>query len=182
MEEARSILHDAVEFLAHAHAMIGDLELQKTWLSKNDGKPSLEEFKRAFEEHTKEGIFKGLDELHKTWRELSETGSHANINALVDRFVQVTSGDHIKFRLNYTGLEARMRALLSFTMLLTCATMEQSFFNDYEGRLKLNSDLMRMRGEFDRYKERLRQTLITRCAVRAPGGIHPAPRPTIYRP
>jgi hypothetical protein len=160
MSEARSILRDAVEFVAHAHSMINDPILQKTWLSKNDGKVALEEFKDAFERHKKQGVFKSLDELHRTWGELSETGSHSNINAMVDRFVQITGGDHIEFRLNYTGIEPRMAALSIFSMLLTCATMEQTLFGDYDSRLKLDNDLMRMRGEFERFKEQLRQTLI----------------------
>jgi hypothetical protein len=66
MAEARSILRDAIEFVAHAHRMLDDPELQKTWLSKNDGKAALEVFKHAFEGHKKKGLFKGLDELYQT--------------------------------------------------------------------------------------------------------------------
>jgi hypothetical protein len=182
MAEARSILRDAIEFVAHAHTMLNDPELQKTWLSKNDGKTALNAFKESFEAYKIERAFKGLDELHKTWGELSETGSHANLNAMVDRFVQVTSDDHVEFRLNYTGVEQRMWALSLFSMLLTCSTMEQPLFNDYDSHLKLDNDLMRMRGEFDRYKERLREILKVRYKVEPPSGIHPAPKPTIYRP
>lgn len=181
--ESRSILRDAIEFVAHAQAMISDPELQKTWLSKNDGNAALEEFKNAFERQKKTGVFKGLDELHKTWGELSETGSHANINAIVGRFVQITADDHIEFRLNYTGPEDhKLWALGLFAMLLTCFTMEQTFFSDYEGRLKLDNELMRLRGEFDRYKEQLRQMLIKRYKVEPPSGIYPAPAVRIYRP
>ncbi len=169
--------------LAHAHAMISEPELQKTWLSKNDDRAALEEFKNAFERQKKKGVFKGLDELHKTWGELSEAGSHANINAVVDRFAQITADDHVEFRLNYTGPgDHKLWALGLFAMLLTCSTMEQTLFSDYQDRLKLDSELMRMRGEFDRYKEQLRKTLIKRYNVEPPGGIYPAPRPTIYRP
>lgn len=182
VEEARSILRDAVEFVAHAHCLINDPELQKVWLSKNDGKAALEEFKKAFEAHKRQGLFKGLDELYKTWGELSETGAHANINAMVNRFVQIDSDDHIEFRLNYTGLKPRIWVLLLFTMLLTCATMEQTFLSDYEGRLKLDNDLMRMRDEFDKYKEQLRQIVITRYKVEPPSGVYPPPKPTIYTP
>jgi hypothetical protein len=107
MAEARSILRDAIEFVAHAHTMISDPELQKTWLSKNDGNAALEEFRKAFERQKKAGLFKGLDELHKTWGELSETGSHANLNAMVDRFVQITTDDRIEFRLNLHGVRRR---------------------------------------------------------------------------
>jgi tetratricopeptide (TPR) repeat protein len=182
MAEARSILRDAIEFVAHAHTMLNDPELQKTWLSKNDGEIALKAFKEAFEAYKIDRAFKGLDELHKTWGELSETGSHANLNAMVDRFVQVTADDQVEFRLNYTGIEQRMWALSLFSMLLTCSTMDQTLFNDYDSRLKLDNDLMRMRGEFDRYKERLREILKVRYKVEPPGGIHPAPKPTIYRP
>jgi hypothetical protein len=183
MAEARSILRDAIEFVAHAHTMISDPELQKTWLGKNDGNAALEEFKNAFERQKKAGLFKGLDELHKTWGELSETGSHANINAMVDRFVQITANDHIEFRLNYTGPEDnKLWALGLFAMLLTCSTMEQIFFSDYEGRLKLDNELMRMRGQFDDHKEQLRHMLRKRYKVEPPSGIYPPPAARIYRP
>ncbi|MGD0973954.1 MAG: hypothetical protein ABR866_07690 [Candidatus Korobacteraceae bacterium] len=181
MAEARSILRDAIEFVAHAHTMLDDPELQKTWLNKNDGEAAVEAFRDAFERKKRQGVFKGLDELHKTWGELSETGSHANLNAMIDRFVQITSDDHIEFRLNYTGLEPRIWALYLFPMLLTCSTMEQTLFNDYDSRLKFDNDLMRMRGEFERYKEWLRAKLIVRYGLEPPGGIH-KPRSTIYRP
>jgi hypothetical protein len=69
-----------------------------------------------------------------------------------------------------------------FSFLLTCFVMEQTLFNDYESRLKLDSDLMRMRGEFEAYKEQLRQTIITGYKLKPPGGVQAAPRPTIYRP
>lgn len=37
MEEARSILRDAVEAAVYAHYMLTDPKLQKIWLSKDDG-------------------------------------------------------------------------------------------------------------------------------------------------
>lgn len=38
LAEARSILRDAIEFLAHAHTMLSDVNLQTTWLDKVNGK------------------------------------------------------------------------------------------------------------------------------------------------
>jgi len=181
MAEARSILRDAIEFVAHAHAMLIDTELQKTWLSKNDGQAALEAFRDAFERHKKEGVFKGLEELHETWGHLSETGSHANLNAMCDRFVVVTSSNHIEFRLSYCGVEPSVWGTSLFSMLLTCFTMEQTMFCDYESRLKLDDGLMRMRGEFEAYKEQLRGKLKARYRLKPPSGIY-TPRPTIYRP
>lgn len=97
--------------------------------------------------------------------------------------MQLTADDHIQFRLNYTGPEDhKLWALGLFAMLLACSTMEQTLFGDYEGRLKLDIELMRMRGEFDKYKEQLRQMLIKRYKVEPPSGIYPPPAATIYRP
>jgi hypothetical protein len=168
LAEARSILRDAIEFVAHAHAMLQDAELQNTWLNKDDGKAGLEAFKDAFERHKRENVFKGLDELHKTWGQLSETGSHANLNAICDRFVHVKSDEGVEFRLNYTGAEPRTLAMSLFSMLLACFTMERTLFSDYEDRLKLDAELVRMRTEFERYKEQLRRALIIRYQVKPP--------------
>ena len=181
MAESHSVLRDSIEFVAHAHAMLNDAKLQKTWLSKNDGKAALEEFKDAFERHKREGVFKGLDELQKAWGELSETGAHANLNAMADRFVQLTTDDHIEFRLNYTGLDPKMWALSLFSMLLTCFTMERTLFDDFDSRLRLDDGLRRMRDEFEVYKEQVREKIKARYDLRPPSGIH-VPRTTICRP
>jgi hypothetical protein len=168
LAEARSILRDAIEFVAHAHAMLQDAELQKTWLNRDEGKAALEAFKGAFEHHKKQNVFKGLDELHKTWGQLSEWGSHANLNAICDRFAQVSSGREREFKIKYTGAEPRAWAMSLFSMLLACFTMERTLFSDYEERLKLDDGLMRMRDEFEQYKEQLRRMLIVRYQVRPP--------------
>ena len=181
LAEARSILRDAIEFVAHAHAMCADAALQKVWLEKNDGKAALEAFKDAFERHKTTGLFNGLPELHKTWGELSETGSHANINALADRFVHLTTDDHVEFRLNYTGADQKTWVLTLFSMLLTCSTMEHTLFGDFDERLKLDNQLMKMRAEFERYKESLREHIKDQFNLTPPGGVH-RPKPTIFRP
>ena len=90
LAEARSILRDGVEFVAHAHRMLTDAQLQVAWIGKNDDE---EAFKNAFERHKKEGVFKGLDELHRTWGQLSEIGSHATLNSICDRFAITKSVD-----------------------------------------------------------------------------------------
>jgi len=68
MSEARSILRDAVEFVGHAHWMLTDPELQKTWLNKNDNEAALKAFKDAFEHAKKDRLFKGLASRRKYHR------------------------------------------------------------------------------------------------------------------
>ena len=47
LSEARSILRDAIEFVAHAHRLLSDPKLHIVWLSKRDGQ--IEE--KAFKKH-----------------------------------------------------------------------------------------------------------------------------------
>src|SRR5260370_11190341 len=98
LAEARSILRDAIEFVAHAHHMLGDPALQLKWLSKND---EAKAFKDPFEKNTKAGLFNGLDELHKVWGDLSEPESHATINAICDRFPLVEDGKKLHSHITY---------------------------------------------------------------------------------
>jgi len=166
MAEARSILRDAIELVAHAHTMLRDPQLQTVWLSKNEEE---EAFKDAFERHKKEGIFKGLEELHRTWGQLSETGSHATLNSMCDRFTSTRSADGTTaWQLWYCGVAPRMWAMSLFSMLLTCFTMERTFFSDYDSRLKLDHVLVNMRGEFETYKEQVREYLTVHYKVEPP--------------
>jgi hypothetical protein len=168
LPEARSILRDAIEFAAHAHAMITDPQLQAVWLGKNDEQLA---FSKAFEHHKKQGIFKGLDELHRSWGQLSETGSHATLNSICDRFKVTKSEDGGRsWQLNYSGVDQRLWAMSLFSMLLTCFTMEHTFFKDYEGRLNLDHILVGMRMDFERHKERTREYLKARYKVEPPTG------------
>ena len=165
LAEARSILREAIEFVAHAHHMLTDPTLQLKWLGKNDDQ---EAFKDAFERNKKVGLFNGLDELHKTWGDLSETGAHATINAMCDRFVTADNGGNFEWRLNYCGIEPRMWGMQLFWLLLADFTMEQTLFRDYESRLKFDDALLRTRNEFEIRKERLRKELIVHYNVPSP--------------
>ena len=165
MPEARSILRDGVEFVAHAHHMLKNPELQKTWLSKNE---EAKAFEAAFEKNKKTGLFNGLEALHKRWGELSETGAHATINAVSQRYVQTQDEKNVNFRWNYCGADPQAWALEIFTMVLTFFEMEQTLHLDYEDRLKLDDALLRMRQEFEVRKETLRRKLIKRFNLKPP--------------
>jgi len=168
LAEARSILRDAIEFVAHAHAMLQDPELQSVWLKKNDGESGLKAFRKAFEQQKEKSLFRGLEELHSIWKQLSETGSHANLNAISDRFLQVTSDKQVELRIIYSGADPRMWAMSLFSMLLACFTMERTLYLDYKDRLQLDDRLVRQREQFEIYKEQLRRALIIRYQVKPP--------------
>ena len=172
LAEARSILRDAIEFAAHAHHMLGDPALQVTWLSKNEEEKA---FAKAFEKNKKAGLFNGLEELHRYWGELSETGSHATINAICDRFAVVEDGKTVEWQLRYCGIEPRMWEQQLFWMLLICLAMEQTLFRDYESRLRFDDTLLQMRAKFEQRKEQLRKELIVRLKVPPPAARSVSP-------
>lgn len=166
LAEGRSILRDSIEFVAHAHTMRHDPKLQILWLSKADEQRA---FSDAFERQKKKGVFRGLGELHASWGQLSETGSHATLNAICDR-VTVTHSDTggQSWALNYCGVNQRVWATSLFSMLLTCFTMENTFYGDYEDRLKLDHVLVDMRTRFERYKQYVRELLKVRYKIELP--------------
>ena len=95
-------------------------------------------------------------------------GSHANINAICDRFATVDKDGELEWNLRYCGINERMWGMQLFWMLLACFTMERTFFLDYESRLKFDDSLLKMRAEFENREERLRRDLILHYNVPPP--------------
>jgi len=168
MPEARSILRDAVENVAHAHHMLRDPANQMIWLKKDEpaGKKA---FKDAFVENKKLRLFAGLPELHRKYGELSEAGSHPTLLSFANRVtIEDRKGDRHMI-VNYSGApDRRLFALELFTRLLTCFVMERTFFEDYKTRLQLDARLMQMRQEFEVFKETLRRILISKYNIQPP--------------
>jgi hypothetical protein len=154
--EGRSIMRDAVESVAHAHRMLFDPQLQNVWLSKDTDEVA---FKKAFEQSKKQGVFSGLAQLYEAWCWLSETGSHATLNSLSDRFSAVTSESGGTWTYHYCGVEPHIWEMSLFHMLMICFTMEQTLFKDYETRLKLDHVLAGMRSQFESHKEQVQESM-----------------------
>jgi len=164
--EARSILRDAVEFVAHAHHMLDDPMLQTVWLNKRDDEKA---FKNEFWYSKEKGLFAGLDELYDVWRKLSETGSHANIDSICERFHVVEVDSQPEWRVSYTGgMDEKRWAMSILDVLLTAFKMEETLFKDYRLRLQFDESLLQMRGGFESYKEQLRRLIIERYDIRPP--------------
>ena len=168
MPEARSILRDAVETVAHAHHMLRDPANQLIWMKKDE--PSGEKaFKKAFKDNKRAGLFSGLSELHEKYGELSEAGSHPTMLSFANRVTTENRDGQLHIIVNYSGApDRRSFAMELFSRLLTCFVMERTFFEDYKTRLQLDAKLMRMRRDFEIFKENLRRTIITRYNVQPP--------------
>ena len=164
--EARSILRDAVEFVAHAHHMLKDPRLQEIWLNKDADE---EAFKKEFWYYKGQTLFAGLEELYDAWCKLSERGSHANLASICERVREVRGEGQTELRLNYTGgMDEKRWAMSIFDMLLTVFAMENAFFRDYALRFQFDERLLNMRAGFETYKEQLRRFVITRYDIKPP--------------
>ncbi len=165
LPEARSVLRDAVEFVAHAHHMLKDPARQLVWLNKLDDKAAWE---KEFWHNKATGLFAGLDELYEVWGKLSEMGAHANITSICERVKTVEVNGKSEWRLNYTGLDEKPWAMGIFDMLLNDFKMEETLYKDYQMRFQFDETLLTMRRNFEIYKERLRASLINRYGIKPP--------------
>ena len=168
MEEARSILRDAIETAVFAHYMHDDPDLQKIWFSKDDSPQAGKDFSLAFEKDKKAKLFKGLPELYENWGRLSETGAHSTPQAIVSRFKITETDKDIHYQMNYTGVEDGLWEPETFTLLLTVSMLEKLVFGDYEARLNLDEELVRNRGLANQMKEKLRREIIKRHNIAPP--------------
>jgi hypothetical protein len=176
MEEARSILRDAIETAVYAHYMHDDPKLQRIWLSKDDSPEAGREFEKAFEKERKNRSFKGLPDLYKQWGRLCETGAHSTPQAIVSRFKIKETDKDIHYQLNYTGVEDREWEPEAFTLLLTVSMIEKVVFSDYKTRLQFDENLMRNRSLAEATRERLRRYIIKKHNI-PPPQPKPANRP-----
>lgn len=168
MEEARSILRDAIETAAYAHYMHDDPKLQKMWWSKDDGLEAAKEFKEAFEKDKNNRSFRGLPELYEQWGHLCETGAHSTPKAVVSRFKIKETDKDIHYQLNYTGVEDREWEPETFTLLLTVSMIEKVVFSDYRNRLQFDENLMRNRSLAETLREKLRRYIIKKHNIQPP--------------
>lgn len=168
MEEARSILRDAIETAVFAHYMLGDPDLQTVWLSKDDGVKEANAFREAFEKDKRNRAFKGQSELYEQWGRLSETGAHSTPQAVVSRFVIKESAQDVHFALNYTGVEDCIWEPETFTLLLNVARIERMVFEDFKQRLQFDEELMRNRTRAEQLKELCRQEVIKKHNIQPP--------------
>jgi len=168
MEEARSVLRDALEAAVYAYYMVSDPQLQKIWLSKDDGPAEANAFRQAFEKEKKDRLFKGLPELYIQWGRLCETGAHATPQAIASRFHVNESDKDINYRLNYTGVEDRAWEPEVFTMLLTVSLLEKLVYERYKDRLQLDVALGNNRELAERLKETLRRRIIAKYNIVPP--------------
>jgi hypothetical protein len=167
--EAFSIMRDAVESAAFAHKLLSDPTLVQIWLEKDSGKVGADRFTAAFVQNRQSQLFSGLPELYDLWKQFSDIGVHTTLNSLMQCFVIEETPTHVGWRYNYTGPQnAGMFAGSLFMILLAIYYIERTVFNDFYGRLHLDSVLVEMRSRFENDKEACRKEIRERYRIPPP--------------
>jgi hypothetical protein len=168
IQEARSVLRDAVECVAHAHHMLRSPANLNAWLER-DKPGGLKVFKETFEKNKKKVLFQGLEDLYEKYGQLSEAGSHPTWRSFGNRMSFRSEEDSRWMVLHYTGTpDQAFFAKEMFSRLLTCLVMEHTFYQDFGPRLQLDGRLMRMRQDLEVFKEELRSKIIARYQIKPP--------------
>jgi hypothetical protein len=114
--------------------------------------------------------------LHEVWKQLSNIGSHANIVSMCGRFHTAEVDGQTQFNVAYAGLEEKTWAIGLFDLLLHDFMMEEMLFKDYRTRLQFDEKLLKMRAQFEVYKEQLSRSIATRYNIiprAGPSVVHP---------
>jgi hypothetical protein len=169
MQECRSVLRDAVEWIAYAHYMMTDPALQKIWWEQDDpaGKAL---FDKKFVHKKSLTVFARQRELHEKFGQLSEGGSHPTPASMYSRIVYTKTSTQRGLQVFYSGVpDERAWAVELFSRLLTCFVIERTLFDDFRTRLELDPTLTTMRQEFEAHKESLRPFMIKKYDIKDPG-------------
>jgi hypothetical protein len=166
MSEARSILRDGIEYVAHAHRLHLDPELQELWHSKEQ---RTKEWEVEFWQNKRIGLFAGLDDLYGRWKNYSEVGSHANLKAICNTVAVKRDDKMMTMNLQYYGGEDGLTYQVGLLELLSsCALMERVFFEDMKDRLQFDDVLLRMRNQAHQQRDQLMREISKAYRERPP--------------
>ena len=150
--EAWNIVRSSIETAVQGHKIWREPNLALVWAKKDDGPQELKVYRAAFESNKKESLFPvehGLRELYSYYGDYSELGTHSTISALALRHNIEVDDKDVSWRHEYLETKPERIASFLFTMLTACALVEKAFFDCFDSRLKLDTDLMKMREVFE---------------------------------
>ncbi|OFW38504.1 MAG: hypothetical protein A3J28_02765 [Acidobacteria bacterium RIFCSPLOWO2_12_FULL_60_22] len=163
--DASNVLRSGIESVAYAHKILRQPELAVVWLDKDEGAEERKAYERAFQKNKRESLFSpehGLGMLYKCWCDYSEIATHSTVASIGLRFQSVETPTDISWRLNYFEADQPNLAAFLFSFLVASLHMENVHFRSFEGRLKLDVRLGRMRSDFGHMVENTRRRIIKR--------------------
>jgi hypothetical protein len=153
-----TVLRDGIEAVTHAHKIIKEpTTAGMAWSNKHKGKTELAAYNKIFEEKKKENLFPeehGLRQLHTYYAKFSELATHTSVTSIGKSFQDTSTAGTLRWRFRYFETDPQRLAGFLSALLQVSAHMEEAFFGCFEARLNLDSELVRMRGEFQQLRER----------------------------
>jgi hypothetical protein len=149
--DAYSILRDGIEATTHAHKMFKEPAAATAWTDKHKGTAQLAAYKKIFEEKKKENLFPeehGLRRLHFYYANLSELATHTSVTSIGKHFKEVLTPGNVRWEFNYFETNSQRLAAFLSVLLPVSSHMEDAFFGCFGTRLNLDSELVRMRSQF----------------------------------
>jgi len=176
MGEAWNIVRSSIESAVQAHKIHREPKLALVWARRDDSPASKKAYKRAFDEYKQEALFParhGLDGLYGYYRNYSEWGTHPTLAAMALRHsIEKTPAD-MNIRHEYLESRPERLAAFLFIMLKACGLIERACFDCFKVRLDLDTQLMRMRLEFDRRKAAAANVISRRFKLREQMNVSP---------
>ncbi len=157
--DSYSILRNGIEATAHAHRIFREPTLAEVWAKKASDKAV---YNAAFEENKKKSLYPDdlpIGKLHFYWTHFSESSTHSSADSVGLSFEQKKVDGKILWGINYFQNNPKRLAVFFLALLIASFHMETVFFDCFEERLKLDSQLVTMRGTFARMKEEQRNFL-----------------------
>jgi hypothetical protein len=88
-------------------------------------------------------------------------------------FTQSEDAEHVFFSINYTEGDLKKIGCTLYDVIDAFGGIEQAFYNAFIDRLKLDSELLRIRAQIDRLKNKVAKRLIKDFDIKAPSIIIP---------
>jgi hypothetical protein len=162
--EAWNTVRSSIETAVQGHKIWREPKLAVVWAKKDDGPQEQKVYRAAFESNKKESLFPmehGLRDLYSYYGDYSELGTHSTISALALRHNIEVDDKDVSWRHEYLETKPERIASFLFTMLTACGLVEKAFFDCFDSRLKLDTDLMSMREVFEVQKRQTADWILT---------------------
>jgi hypothetical protein len=157
--DSYSILRNGIEATAHAHKIFREPTLADVWAKKASDKAP---YNAAFEENKKKSLYPDdlpIGKLHFYWMHFSESSTHSGADSIGLSFEEKKVDGKTLWGIHYFQTNPKRLAVFFLALLIASFHMESVFFDCFEGRLKLDPELVTMRGTFAKMKEEQRNSL-----------------------
>jgi len=151
--EAWSTMRGSIETAMVAHKIFREPNLLAVWARMNDGWAERKAYKDLFKSANLFPAQFGLAGLQSFYRDYSERGTHPGLSAISLHTKIEARATGQDWNHTYLETDGKRTVAFLFRMLEACALVEHACFNCFEDRLKLDSELMDMRTQFDKCKK-----------------------------